>query len=122
MTVVDHPELGRTATRTDGGFEIAVNGGGDVTLAFEREGYVPSQRQLEVPTQEYEARRGDRARPLRGPRHRRRPRPTTSCRSRSGSAITDGDGTRRATLLLEPGTEATATLPGRHDEGRSATR
>ncbi len=28
-----------------------------------------------------------------------------------GSPITDGDGTRRATLLLEPGTEATATLP-----------
>ena len=44
-----------------------------LTLAFEREGYVPSQRQLEVPTQEYEARPGDRAGPLRGPRHRRRP-------------------------------------------------
>src|SRR6185436_17212704 len=54
VTVADHPELGRTATRMDGGFEIAVNGGGSVTLEFEREGYVPSQRQLEVPTQEYE--------------------------------------------------------------------
>ena len=28
-----------------------------------------------------------------------------------GAPITDGDGTRRATLLFEPGTEATATLP-----------
>ena len=34
-----------------------------------------------------------------------------------GSTITDGDGSRRATLLIEPGTEATATLPGRHREG-----
>ena len=38
-----------------------------------------------------------------------------------GSPVTDGDGTRRATLLLEPGTEATATLPGRHRRRSSAT-
>ena len=34
-----------------------------------------------------------------------------------GSTITDGDGSRRATLLLEPGTEATATLPDGTAEG-----
>ena len=34
-----------------------------------------------------------------------------------GSTITDGDGTRQATLLLEPGTDATATLPDGSDEG-----
>ena len=44
VTVLDHPELGRTATRDDGGFELAVNGGGSVVVEFEREGYVPSQR------------------------------------------------------------------------------
>ena len=36
-----------------------------------------------------------------------------ACRSPAGAPITDGDGTRRATLLFEPGTEATATLAGR---------
>ena len=34
-----------------------------------------------------------------------------------GSPVTDGDGTRRATLLLEPGTEATATLPDGTEQG-----
>ncbi len=110
VTVLDHPELGRTATRTDGGFDIAVNGGGTVTLVFERAGYIPSQRQLEVPTQDYEGVEEivmvpyeDRVTgvDLSG----------DELQVAKGSTITDADGTRTATLLLEPGTDATATLP-----------
>ena len=41
VTVVDHPELGRTATRTDGGFEIAVNGGGAVDARVRARGLRP---------------------------------------------------------------------------------
>ena len=32
ITVLDHPELGRTITRADGGYDLAVNGGGPLTL------------------------------------------------------------------------------------------
>ncbi|HET6550692.1 MAG TPA: CARDB domain-containing protein, partial [Solirubrobacter sp.] len=110
VTVVDHPELGRTATRTDGGFEIAVNGGDSVTLEFEREGYVPSQRQLEVPTQEYEGVQEIVMVPYED-RVTGVDLDDDELQVAQGSTITDGDGTRRATLLLEPGTDATATLP-----------
>ena len=44
-----------------------------VTLAFEREGYIPSQRQLEVPSQDYGGVEEIVMVPVRGPRHRRRP-------------------------------------------------
>src|SRR3954454_10250115 len=114
VTVVDHPELGRTATRTDGGFEIAVNGGGALTLEFEREGYVPSQRQLEVPTQEYEGVEEIVMVPY---EDHVTGVDLSDGGVAQGSTVTDGDGTRRATLLLEKGTDATATLPdGTHKD------
>ena len=110
VTVLDHPELGRTATRTDGGFDIAVNGGGSVTLAFERAGYIPSQRQLEVPTQDYERVEEIVMVPYED-RVSGVDLADDELQVAQGSTITDGDGTRQATLLLEPGTDATATLP-----------
>ncbi|HWK27650.1 MAG TPA: RHS repeat-associated core domain-containing protein [Solirubrobacter sp.] len=110
VTVLDHPELGQTATRADGGYEIAVNGGGSVTLAFEREGYVPSQRQLEVPTQEFE--RVDEIVLIPYDDQVTGVDLTDAkLQVAQGAAVTDGDGTRKATLLLEPGTDAVATLP-----------
>ena len=45
VSVLDHAELGRTATRADGGFDLAVNGGGPVaTSSTKRAGYVTAQR------------------------------------------------------------------------------
>jgi hypothetical protein len=41
VTVLDHPELGQTLTRAGGHFDLAVNGGGRLTLDFEREGLIP---------------------------------------------------------------------------------
>ena len=41
------PELGYTATRDDGRFDLAVNGGGAVIVELRKPGYLPSQRQLE---------------------------------------------------------------------------
>ena len=110
VTVLDHPELGRTATRTDGGFDIAVNGGGAVTLSFARAGYIPSQRQLDVPTQDY-----DRVDEIVMVPYEDKVTGVDLTKNEiqvaQGSEITDGDGTRKATLLLDPGTNATATLP-----------
>ena len=110
VEVLDHPELGRTATRSDGGFDIAVNGGGAVTLSFTRAGYIPSQRQLDVPTQDYDivdeivmVPYEDKVTGVDLTSH--------EIQVAQGSQVTDGDGTRKATLLLDPGTDAKATLP-----------
>jgi RHS repeat-associated protein len=108
VRVLDAPELGWTATRTDGGFDIAVNGGGVVTLVFERAGYIPVQRRLEVPTGEFEGVEEIVMVPYED-------RVTGVDLSEGGiargSVVTDGDGTRQATLVLEPGTKATAKMP-----------
>ncbi len=46
VTLRDRPEIGYTLTRADGVFDLVVNGGGVVTLDFERPGFLPVQRQV----------------------------------------------------------------------------
>jgi hypothetical protein len=55
VTVLDHPELGQTLTREDGAYDIAVNGGGAVTLVYEKDLYMPAQRQVEAPWRDFAA-------------------------------------------------------------------
>jgi YD repeat-containing protein len=49
VTVLDHPEFGQTLTREDGMFDLAVNGGGLLTVRYEKAGFLMVQRRLEVP-------------------------------------------------------------------------
>jgi RHS repeat-associated protein len=52
VRVLDHPGYGRTSTRADGWFDLAINGGGPVIVDYHRDGYLPSQRQVDVPQQD----------------------------------------------------------------------
>ncbi len=49
VTVLDHPELGQTLSRADGAFDLAVNGGGVLTLVYQKAGFLPAQRQVQAP-------------------------------------------------------------------------
>ena len=53
ITAHGHPEFGHTLSRADGMFDLAVNGGGLLILQYEREGFLPAQRQVEAPWQDY---------------------------------------------------------------------
>jgi RHS repeat-associated protein len=53
ITIVDHPEFGRTLTRTDGMFDMVVNGGGLLTVRCEKDGYLIAQRQVNTPWNDY---------------------------------------------------------------------
>lgn len=53
VTVLGHPELGSTTTRADGRYDLAVNGGGDLTVVFDRAGYLSAQRQARVDWQDF---------------------------------------------------------------------
>ena len=105
ITVLNHPEFGQTLTRADGMFDLAVNGGGYLTVVYRRNNYLPVQRQVNVPWQDYV------------------PLPEviligqdtqvaaidlnkTTIQAARGSVVTDQDGTRQATLLIPPGTQA----------------
>ena len=51
VTVLNHPELGRTQTRADSAFNMAVNAGGFLAINYEKVGLMPAQRQVTVPWQ-----------------------------------------------------------------------
>src|SRR6185436_4050271 len=53
ITILSHPEFGVTTSRTDGMFDMAVNGGGVLTVSYEKAGFCPVHRQVTVPWQDY---------------------------------------------------------------------
>jgi YD repeat-containing protein len=110
ITVLDHPELGRTSTRADGGFDIAVNGGGAVTLRYERAGWVPVQRTVEAPWQDYASVEDVVMIPYDDAVTTIDLDSSEAIQVHRSSATTDDDGTRRATVMFSAGTHAEMTL------------
>ena len=53
VTIKDHPEFGQTISRADGAFDLAVNGGGTLTLHYSKPGHLPAQRQVQTPWQDF---------------------------------------------------------------------
>ncbi len=109
VTILDHPEYGHTATRADGLFDMAVNGGGPLTVIYQLSGYMTVQRQVIAPWRDY----------VWLPNIVMMPFDTavttvaisaTSMQIARGSSISDTDGIRRATLLFPHGTTATMVL------------
>ena len=109
LTIKDHAELGQTLSRVDGAFDLAVNGGGLLTINYEKTGYLPVQRKIDSPWREFafvddvvmipldsQATMIDLA--------------DTSMQVAQGNPVTDVDGTRQATVLFPTGTNATMTL------------
>jgi RHS repeat-associated protein len=112
VTILNHPEFGQTVSRSDGFFDMAVNGGGLLTVDFQLTGYLPAQRQVDVPWQDFAIADDVALVPL-------DPQVTnidlaaiTQITEARGSVETDSDGTRQATLLFSPGTTAEMVLPG----------
>ncbi|MBN1570929.1 MAG: hypothetical protein JXA73_24025, partial [Acidobacteria bacterium] len=110
VTILNHPEFGYTLSRLDGGYDMAVNGGGLLTVNFEKEGYLPAQRPANAPWQDYVLVEETRmvtldtevtAVDLSAP----------DMQVARGSVVTDEDGTRQVTMLFSPGTTATMQLP-----------
>jgi len=109
--ILDHPELGQTQSRSNGWFDLAVNGGGLLTVTYETPGYLPAQRQVQTPWQDFivlpdvvmiprdaQATTVDLTAP-------------TPMQVAQGSLVTDADGTRQAALLIPQGTQARVLLP-----------
>jgi RHS repeat-associated protein len=109
ITLAGHPELGSTTTRANGEFDLAVNGGGLARIVYAKSGYLSAQRQVDVPLQDYaivddvvltpldtQVTTIDFAAPIEVAR---------------GSAVSDADGARQATLFFSQGTQASMVLP-----------
>ncbi|MEW5851861.1 MAG: RHS repeat-associated core domain-containing protein [Myxococcota bacterium] len=100
ITIVRHPELGQTATRADGQFDIAVNGGGPLVVNYEKNGFLPVQRSVQPRWNNFAIAGDVVMRPL-------DPVVTTvdvdgtgAFQVAAGSTVTDSDGTRQAVLMF----------------------
>ena len=110
VTVLGHPEYGRTASRADGAFDLAVNGGAPLTLSLTRAGWVPAQRTVDPTAQDFEGVDDITLIPYSDTVTGVDLDSATQPEVVRGAAVTDDAGTRRPTLLFEPGTDATAKL------------
>lgn len=109
ITVLGHPELGSTVSRADGGFDLAVNGGGVLTLKYDNPSYLPVQRQVSVPWRDF----------MQAPDVVLLPADSqvtavtsgaSAFQIARGSTVQDESGTRRTALLFPPGTQAQLLL------------
>jgi RHS repeat-associated protein len=111
ITILDHPEFGQTLSREDGMFDMAVNGGGALTVDYRKAGYLTSQRQAEVPWQDYvwlpdvvmiapdtQVTTIDLTSPA-------------PMQVAQGSVVTDNSGTRQAALFIPEGVNAEMVMP-----------
>lgn len=110
ITIQGHPEFGQTLSRADGMFDMAVNGGGVLAINYTKAEYLPIQRQVNVPWQDYviapEAiliKLDAQVTPI--------AMNSAAVQVARGSVSSDDDGVRRATLVIPAGTTATMTLP-----------
>lgn len=106
-----NPQYGQTLTRADGRFDLALNGGGAVTLHYAKPGYLPVQRSHAIPWQDFVVADDVVMLPLDGAVTPVVLNGTQPLQTARGGSVTDASGTRRATLMFPQGTTATMALP-----------
>jgi len=111
VTVQGHQEFGQTISRADGQYDLAVNGGGALALNYKKANYLPGQRQVNTPWQDYVIAPDVALVPLDARVTTVTLAGATTVQVARGSVVSDRDGTRQATLLIPPGTQAEIYLP-----------
>ena len=106
VVVKDHAKYGHTVTRLDGMFDLAVNGGGPVTLHISKDGWFPVQPRVDVPWQQF-AVAADAV--MIQPNTKVDQVTLTSAapmQAATGTVVSDARGSRQAQALFPAGTQA----------------
>ncbi|RKG82245.1 hypothetical protein D7W79_03040 [Corallococcus exercitus] len=103
--VLGHSEQGHTLTNAQGEYALAVNGGGVLTLEVEKPGFLPVQRQVHVPWREFVPLPDVVLTALDSNVTAITPG-AAEVQVARGSVVEDSAGSRQATLLFAPGTQA----------------
>jgi RHS repeat-associated protein len=109
VSVHREAEVGWTLSREDGVFDLAVNGGGAVTLRYEKDDYLGAFRSLEIPAREW-VDVDDVVLIQLDPVVTQITPGLTEMQVARGSVNTDEDGSRQATLFFPGGFTATMTM------------
>ncbi|MBI5783125.1 MAG: hypothetical protein HZA69_05245, partial [Gammaproteobacteria bacterium] len=119
ITILGRPEFGQTLTRVNGAFDMAVNGGGIRAVRYEKDGFLPVQRRINAPWQDYTylpdvamIPRDNAVTPV-------DLAASPGMQVARANVVTDGDGMRRATLLFPQGTTAQLVFPDGHTQAIS---
>jgi RHS repeat-associated protein len=111
IRIKGHPEFGQTLTRADGMFDMAVNGGGVLTVEYHKDGFLPVQRQINTPWQNYALVSDVVMVPLDDKVTTIDLTASAPMQVAQGNRITDQDGSRQATIFFPQGTTATLVMP-----------
>lgn len=110
LSIHSHAEFGQTLSRADGMFDLAVNGGGLLTVKYDKANFLSARRQVNVPWEDY-AMLPDVVLIPRDAQVTTIDLTSSSFQVARGSVVSDARGTRQATLLFAPGTQASMRLP-----------
>ncbi|HEY6873326.1 MAG TPA: RHS repeat-associated core domain-containing protein [Geobacteraceae bacterium] len=111
VTILNHPEFGQTLTRADGMFDMAVNGGGILTVNYNKTGYMSTQRQVNAPWNDYALLPDVVMLPFDPQVSTINLTSDAPIQAARGGVATDARGTRQATLFFSQGTTAQMVLP-----------
>ncbi len=112
VSLLGHSEFGSTVTRTDGEYDLALNGGGQVTVSFAAQNYLTVERSLHPRWQEFDAVDTVVMVSIDTAVSQISLAPLLPMQVAQGSEVSDSSGVRQATLLFPTNTQATMTLPG----------
>ncbi len=110
VTVADHPEYGSTTTQNDGTFYLAVTGGSNLAVHYEKAGYIPVERTIDAPLRDY-GWLPDVALTKRDTAVTAVDLSASAPQVVQASPVSDFRGQRQASLLFMPGTQATMVMP-----------
>ncbi|MEJ8293000.1 RHS repeat-associated core domain-containing protein [Delftia tsuruhatensis] len=110
VRVQGQPRFGHTRTRADGWFDMAVNGGGWLTVHYEKPGYLPVQRKLAASVRDWTIAEDVVLTPF-DPQYGTIDLSQQRLQAYWGAQTTDERGPRRTTILFPAGTRATAEMP-----------
>ncbi|MBL0122655.1 MAG: hypothetical protein IPP88_07940 [Betaproteobacteria bacterium] len=110
ITILAHPEFGQTISRADGAFDLAVNGGGQLTVIYQKSGFLPVQRAIVAPWRDYAwlpdvvmIPFDSAVTPIN--------LASLTMQTARGNPVNDTAGARRATIMFPPGTTADMVMP-----------
>ncbi len=113
VSVPSEPKLGVTFTRSDGGYDLVVNGCCEVGVQVERAGYPTAQRKVRTTPHDYAQAPDVVLVPYDGA-VTAITLPSDRAQSAQGTATKDSAGSRRATVVVPPGVTASMVL----DDGK----
>jgi hypothetical protein len=113
VNVLNTAALGQTLSRADGMFDLAVNGGGPVTVTYERAGFLAVQRTVDVREREFGPVPDVVMVPFDTQVTAIDLTSDAAIQVARGSPVTDPLGVRQPTLFFRQGTTAAMVSPGR---------